>query len=212
MVANKKCNICNKIKPLEDFHISKANKKNGRYSYCRECKRNKYLSNREPALKRAKKWREDNNEFYIQDQKRRYLENREDRMAVNAKYYLEHKAQLNEWAKGYMIEKRKNNKAFKIQTILQSRLTGFIISRGNSKDCEKLFGCDLETLKKYIESKFKEGMNWDNRGKTKGTWQIDHIRPYSKFDLTKEEEILKCCHYTNLQPLWQLENIRKGKK
>ena len=53
-------------------------------------------------------------------------------------------------------------------------------------------------------------MTWDNYGK--GGWDIDHIYPCSKFDLTQEENIYKMCHYTNLQPMWHLDNIRKGNK
>jgi hypothetical protein len=51
-------------------------------------------------------------------------------------------------------------------------------------------------------------MNWNNYG-VKGR-HIDHIKPVSKFDLTKEEEIKKCFHYTNLQPLWWDENLKKS--
>ena len=58
----------------------------------------------------------------------------------------------------------------------------------------------------YIESKFKEGMTWENYG----TWHLDHIYPCSKFDLTKEEEQRICFHYSNLQPLWASQNMSKS--
>ena len=51
-------------------------------------------------------------------------------------------------------------------------------------------------------------MNWNNIGK----WHIDHIKPCKSFDLTKSDEQKKCFHYTNLQPLWALDNIKKGAK
>jgi hypothetical protein len=51
-------------------------------------------------------------------------------------------------------------------------------------------------------------MSWDNWG-THG-WHIDHIIPLSSFDLTDREQFLKACHYTNLQPLWAADNIRKS--
>ena len=51
-------------------------------------------------------------------------------------------------------------------------------------------------------------MSWDNYGE----WHIDHIRPMASFNLQEQEEQLKCCHYTNLQPLWAEENLRKGNK
>ena len=60
----------------------------------------------------------------------------------------------------------------------------------------------------YLQGKFKEGMHWNNLGK----WHIDHIRPCASFDLTDPEQQKQCFHYTNLQPLWAAENIRKGAK
>ena len=61
-------------------------------------------------------------------------------------------------------------------------------------------------LKNYIENKFTEGMSWDNYGK----WHIDHIIPLNS--AKTEEEIIKLCYYTNLQPLWASDNIRKKDK
>ena len=53
-------------------------------------------------------------------------------------------------------------------------------------------------------------MNWLNY-KLDG-WHVDHIRPVASFDLTNEEEFKKCFHYTNLQPLWADENLKKSDK
>lgn len=76
--------------------------------------------------------------------------------------------------------------------------------------CIKLIGCDLDFLKKYLESKFQSGMTWNNYGR-KG-WHIDHIIPCASFDLSKLKQQKICFHYSNLQPLWAIENIKKGKK
>jgi hypothetical protein len=57
-----------------------------------------------------------------------------------------------------------------------------------------------------MESLFKEGMTWDNHGE----WHIDHIIPISSGKT--EDEVVKLCHYTNLQPLWKTENLLKGDK
>ena len=70
----------------------------------------------------------------------------------------------------------------------------------------KLVGCSIEKLKQHLESQFKEGMTFSNYGK----WHIDHIRPCTSFDLSKLDEQYKCFHYTNLQPLWAEENLRKS--
>ena len=69
-----------------------------------------------------------------------------------------------------------------------------------------IVGCSPEFLKEYLEKKFIGGMSWDN----KGDWHIDHIIPLSS--AKTEEEIYKLCHYTNLQPLWSEDNLKKGNK
>ena len=55
---------------------------------------------------------------------------------------------------------------------------------------------------------FKQGMSWSNYGE----WHIDHIKPCSLFNLELEEEQLECFNYKNLQPLWAIDNIKKGNK
>lgn len=62
--------------------------------------------------------------------------------------------------------------------------------------------------KKNLESKFQSCMSWSNYSE----WHIDHIFPLSKFDLTNREELVKACHYSNLQPLWASENLSKHAK
>ncbi len=52
-------------------------------------------------------------------------------------------------------------------------------------------------------------MSWENYGKGKGKWNIDHEIPCRSFDLTKEEEQYKCFHWSNLQPLWEQDNSGK---
>ncbi len=73
----------------------------------------------------------------------------------------------------------------------------------------ELTGCSAEYLKKYLETKFKKGMTWENHGR-KG-WHIDHIKPCASFDLSNLRQQKKCFHYKNLQPLWAEENLRKNK-
>ena len=77
---------------------------------------------------------------------------------------------------------------------------------------EMYIGCTWDELMKHLESKFQYGMSWDNYGFGKDKWNIDHIIPCASFDLLKTEEQYKCFHYTNLQPLWQNENLAKSDK
>ena len=70
----------------------------------------------------------------------------------------------------------------------------------------KILGEEWLVIKEYFESKFTEGMSWENYGE----WHIDHILPIST--ATCEEDVIRLNHYTNLQPLWKEDNLRKSNK
>lgn len=69
----------------------------------------------------------------------------------------------------------------------------------------EFLGCSVDFFKAYLAVRFKPGMTWENMSE----WEIDHITPISRFDLTNEHEVKKAFHFTNCQPLWKLENRRK---
>ena len=66
-------------------------------------------------------------------------------------------------------------------------------------------GCTIEELHIHLEKQFQPGMCWDNRG----LWQMDHYLPLS-VNRNTYEEIVARLHYTNIQPLWTIDNKRKG--
>ena len=78
-----------------------------------------------------------------------------------------------------------------------------------TKSTFDLLGCDSQSAKDWIESRFLPGMCWENWGKV---WHVDHIIPCASFNLLDESEQKKCFHYANLQPLWLKDNIQKGNR
>jgi len=97
---------------------------------------------------------------------------------------------------------------FRILQRCRKRLWDALKRNVKSKRTIELIGCSVDELLAHLESQFQEGMNWDNYGE----WHIDHIKPCAMFDFSKEEDQKECFHYTNLQPLWAIENIRKSNK
>jgi hypothetical protein len=69
-----------------------------------------------------------------------------------------------------------------------------------------LLGCTTEQLRAHLEVQFRPGMTWSNYG----AWHIDHIRPCASFDLSDPEQQRQCFHFTNLQPLWARDNLKKS--
>lgn len=108
----------------------------------------------------------------------------------------------------YRNRRYKNIFSIKLAYCLKSHIDRVLKNKTHS--IINLLGCSIEELKKHLEKQFKPGMNWSNH--TLHGWHIDHIRPISSFDLTKKTERELCFHYSNLQPLWAEENLKKSDK
>ncbi len=99
---------------------------------------------------------------------------------------------------------------YKLSQALRSRLYRALGDYSNEGKISAVrhLGCTIPELILHLESLFVGGMCWDNYGK----WHIDHIIPFAYYDLTADENVRKVCHYSNLQPLWTGDNLRKGSR
>ena len=137
--------------------------------------------------------------------KRRQTEEGAKRVAAdNKRYGIKHRKKLTQ----KYLNRRRTDPNFKILTILRGRIKDVLKGHSKSDSTINILGCTIEELWIHLESKFTEGMTRQNHGK----WHVDHIIPCASFDLTKPEQQVKCFHYTNLQPLWALDNLKKGKR
>jgi hypothetical protein len=121
------------------------------------------------------------------------------------------------WAKKYIAERRVYSKQryatsshIRLVSLHRSKLNRALSEPNPSCRLSKDLGCTFRELRIYIESKFAEGMTWGNRGNGAGQWSIDHIMPMSAFNMEDRQHHLLACHYGNLQPLWHVENMKKG--
>ena len=177
------CSLCHETKPKEEFNLNKGNKR-GRCSYCKSCM-SEYHKNRstpEFLKERNKRLRE------------KYQQNPEIYRERSKKFRIENKEK---------VRNTKKSTQNKIKTRAAKDITA-LLNHPNWRN--KYLGCDGCFLKKYIEDQFTDGMSWERRSEI----HIDHIIPFSAFDLTNEEERAKCCHYSNLQPLWARDNMQKA--
>ncbi len=137
-------------------------------------------------------------------------ENREKSIRRLAAWYKANKKEALRKANIYIKSRRRTDVQFRLRTNLSARLRLAVHEAGTGKHANTmaLVGCSIEELRLYLESKFLPGMTWDNYGLF--GWHIDHIRPCVSFDLTKPEEQRRAFAYTNLQPLWATDNLKKG--
>ena len=229
-MITKICNKCNLEKNICEFGKLKSSKDGYRY-FCRECRKNiekKYDG--ENVLLRKKKWR-DNNKTKI---KNHYFETKDNILEYQKKYRNEHsdkvKGKKREYykknkefiklkTKKYRREnktkrneseklKKKNNLFYSLLTGMRSRLWSYLKKLDITKKNKtfEIVGCTPLQLKEHLEKQFVDGMTWDNRS----DWHIDHIIPLSSAN--NEEELYKLFHYTNLQPLWAEDNLKKSNK
>jgi len=185
----KTCTKCNTLLPIKCFPVYKGKSK----SICRTClntsSKQWRLSNKEQIKSYNKQYRS-SNQTVIKEQRKQYRKN--------------NRSKINE----YEQIKLQTDITFKLAKRLRNRLNDIVRQNFKYKrsKLKEYLGCSLSDLKIHIESLFQVGMTWDNYGE----WHIDHIKPLSSANT--EEELYSLNHYTNLQPLWAIDNIKKSNK
>jgi hypothetical protein len=112
----------------------------------------------------------------------------------------------------YRLELRRTNLGARLHHRLSKRIRAAVRRGYKSATTVELLGCSIESFQIYLESKFEPGMSWENYGYGKDKWHIDHIMPCAIFDLVRPDHQRSCFHFSNLQPLWQLDNLIKSNK
>lgn len=191
----KTCKKCNEPKELTEFPKDKSTK-DGYTASCKACRyahtnvwlKKNYEDNKEEVLEKNKKWRKDNWDAVYEQR----IKSGSQRRSMNKWYHNKGKHNIN-----WVISER-----------LRGRIRATVTKGYKSDSTLTLLGCSVDDFKLHLEKSFTIGMSWDTYGK----WHIDHIIPCASFDLTDPEEQKKCFHYTNMQPLWEIDNFMKGDK
>lgn len=182
----KVCSKCELPKPRTvEFFPSDGRKRDGLRAECREC-----------IAAKAREW---------------HWANREHSIAVKAAYREANPDRPRERTSSYRIETRERamaaeraNPARVAMERMRKRIQR-LVGRNGRRTID-FIGCSSAFLRQHLEAQFLPGMSWENRPE----WHIDHIRPLSSFDLSDPDQFKAASHYTNLQPLWAADNLRKG--
>ena len=200
--------LCIKCKVEKD--ISRFPRRKGSADGCRnDCN--------DCHLEGKKRYHSDHKEKLSEKAKKRYVDNRDSRLQKAANYRKENKEKIRLWQQAnkdyfafYARNKRQDDIEYRIACNLRGRVRHALFGNGKSITTEEFLGCNFEHARAHLESQFTDGMSWGNYGFY--GWHIDHIIPCASFDLTDPDQQRQCFHYTNLQPLWAEDNIRKKDK
>jgi len=237
----KKCKICKKEKSFSAFSKKKGGKY-GLFTMCKKCRNVLEVAyrsdNKEKIALSSKKYRDKNKEKIAKSSKEYCKRNPEKIAAGKKKYYNENKEKMDEYRVKWEQEnpekralivrkcceknkenrsirrshRNKNDPQYKSSTLLRSRLSSALKNAKAKKHSNTmdLLGCNIEFFIEHIASQFTAGMSWDKFG-YKGI-HLDHIKPCASFDLTDQEQQRECFHWSNLQPLWAEDNMKKGSR
>lgn len=196
------------------------------------------LKNRERLLEYCKNWNKENADRlkeYRQINKEKFnkisrdwqKENREKAYAAHRRYRDKDREKINliskisrEKNKDERLERRRNRSTqrrndepiYKFGDTIRA-LVSHSFRRGSrnfkkNTKTEEILGCSIPFFIDYILKLCPKGIgvcDFKRYG-----YHIDHIIP---LNIAKnEEDIIKLCHYTNLQPLWWRDNIIKRDK
>ncbi len=206
-METKVCGKCKEEKNVSEFGVSRRDK-DGLLYCCKICNN-----------QRSEKYRKNNPDKTKESSKNYRLKNLEQRKIKRKEYYLENRDIIREREKIFREkykpkrairrkERRKNDNIYGLVNDVRTRIWKYLKIHNITKKNKTfdIVGCTPQELKEHLEKQFVDGMNWDNRKE----WHIDHIIPLSS--AKTEEELYKLCHYTNLQPLWAEDNLKKSNK
>lgn len=227
----KQCSTCREAKCKEEFGKD-SSRKDGLRTYCKCCAKehrqksaatsaqwrqanrdssrqysaNYYKSNKKSLLEKQKIYREESHEA-IKLSKAMYYSRKKHEISEKHKHYalLNHES-IREYKREWTARRKVTHPEFALSIRYRKRVRMAVAKQGIKIGgrTHALVGCGWAQLKDHLESMFVEGMSWDNFS----DWHIDHVIPLSS--AKDEKSLVALCHYSNLQPMWPIDNLKKG--
>ena len=135
--------------------------------------------------------------------------NREKVNKSKSRYYYKNKIEINKKKATYMKKRRLEDRSFKLKWNIRNLIRNSLNKKCHRKTSRtaEIVGCDLDTLCKYLFATWEKnyGTKWNGE-----EYHIDHIIPLAT--AKTEEDVIRLCHYTNLQMLTPEDNLAKSDK
>lgn len=194
----KSCSKC-KVEKDDSCFAKDKQTKDGLTRSCKECRN-----------ANTRRWNASHKQYLYDKQVRWCNANPVRKRERYRKYVADNADAYREYRRNYEKARRNNDPNFRLTKNLRSRLNDVLCGRTKTGSAISDLGCSVQHLKLHLELFWDEGMSWSNYGNKPGQWSIDHIKPLSLFDLTDRSQLLQAVHYTNLQPLWHVDNLAKS--
>ena len=133
-------------------------------------------------------------------------ENKGEISTYNSKYFSEHKEEIYTRRNVYINNDVNRRKMFNLRGKTARIFKGKIHDRDNIYN---YIGCTHDFFVEWIRSQLTGDQSLYNHGID---WHLDHCLPCSKFDASDDQEIKKCFHWSNVQPVNGVENQSKGSR
>ena len=179
--------------------------------YCKECRR-EYTKvyrdkNKQKLAEKMKEYQRRKKDRISRYQKRYRISNKKNKTEYDKRYRKEPKNAKR--ISSYLKNKRNTDPFYRFTVNLRGMVKRSFQRKGwkKSSKTQQILGCTFEELKAHLESTAVK-----NYGSFDPAipYEIDHIIPMSM--ARNEVEVEKLNHYTNLQYLTKLDNLRKSKK
>lgn len=235
----KPCNKCQIEKPLTEFYKN-TQLRDGHANDCKDCVKERsrlwVAANKERHAASCKAYAEANPEKRSANAKAWAEKNRERSQEIKAAWKKRNPDEVRRHAReaarrdpekqaerkkvyrianshverAYLKKRRAENIHQRMHDSMGNRFRDVLRGKKNGKSWVEFAGYGTAELKAHLEALFLPGMSWENYGE----WHIDHKRPVASFDFTvnTEETARACWALSNLQPLWAVDNMKKGKK
>lgn len=180
-----------KNKKKQKSYMKEYYKKNK--EYLRSKNKERYLENKEKAKEYNKAYRERNRELLKKKKQ---------------EYYQKNKDTINKKRKDYINSSEVN----KVKERVRCLIKNYFKTKGKSKRSKtyEIVGCTGINLYLHLVNSFVDRYNIEWKDEYLENVHVDHIKPVSLANSL--EEFIELNHYTNLQFLWAVDNMKKGNK
>ena len=105
----------------------------------------------------------------------------------------------------YLKSKRETDVNFRLFSNTRSRIYKSLKGMTKQSSTKDILGIDINLYRKWIEWQMTPDMTWDNI-------EIDHVKAFCMFDVSKYDELREAFNWKNTQPLLKEVHQQTGTK